>query len=176
MLTGVFCSKVVNSAVGSEGTVFGGGSTQLVTQLIAAGAAAGFAFVLTLVLAKVIDLALGFITDEQSEIEGLDRSEHGEVGFDMMPSLETAPVVGIEPRAATVPPNSKRYSVVVDGVTNGDLMHTWSDLCQPTTGAFHRNSRRSIPWSPPFRAIASAAAAAIPTWCAAVWKSCCGRG
>lgn len=135
VLTGVFCSKVVNSAVGSEGTVFGGGSTQLVTQLIAAGAAAGFAFVLTLVLAKVIDLALGFITDEQSEIEGLDRSEHGEVGFDMMPSLETAPVVGIEPRAATVPPNSKRYSVVVDGVTNGDLMHTWSDLCQPTTGA-----------------------------------------
>ena len=49
-----------------------------------------------------------------------------------------------EPRPATVPPNgAKRFTVIVDGVNNGDLMHVWSDLCQ--TGA--------RPVSPDFTAV-----------------------
>ena len=37
-----------------------------------------------------------------------------------------------EPRAASVPPNGeqKRFTIVVDGATNGDLIHAWSALCQ----------------------------------------------
>jgi hypothetical protein len=63
----------------------------------------------------------------------LDRTEHGEVGFDLGPALEEAPALaGQEPRAARVPPDgAKRFSAVVEGVSNGDLMHAWSNLCQP---------------------------------------------
>src|SRR5207247_2571890 len=36
-----------------------------------------------------------------------------------------------EPKAAAVPPNGqRRFTVVVEGAANGDLMHTWSSLCQ----------------------------------------------
>jgi hypothetical protein len=34
-----------------------------------------------------------------------------------------------------VPPDAdKRFSVVVDGVQHGDLIHAWSELCQPGEG------------------------------------------
>ena len=37
-----------------------------------------------------------------------------------------------EPRAASVPPEGRRrFTVVVEGPKNGDLVHTWSELCQP---------------------------------------------
>jgi hypothetical protein len=38
----------------------------------------------------------------------------------------------VEPRPAMVPPNgARRFQVVLEGIGNGDLMHAWSDLCQP---------------------------------------------
>src|SRR5262245_16381699 len=133
ILTGVFCAKLVNKdAVSNDGLLIGGGMTQVTTQFIAAGSAVVFAFVGSLVLVKLVDLALGFITDAESETIGLDRTEHGEVGFDLGPSLETAPVAAAEPRAASVPPDGgRRFSVVVDGVDPDDLTRTWSELCQP---------------------------------------------
>ena len=40
-----------------------------------------------------------------------------------------------EPRPASVPPEGKRrFTVVVEGPKNGDLMHAWSELCQPGNG------------------------------------------
>jgi ammonium transporter len=83
LLTGLFCSKAVNSVVPDNGLFMsGGGLKQLLVQFSAAAAAAVVAFVLSLVLVKLIDAVLGFVTDAQSETEGLDRTEHGEVGFD----------------------------------------------------------------------------------------------
>jgi ammonium transporter, Amt family len=132
ILTGVFSYKAVNGA-GADGLIASGFKPdQLIIQAIAAGAAVGFSLVVSLVLVKVIDLTTGFTTDDQSEVEGLDRTEHGEVGFDLGPALETAPVAGAEPRAASVPPAiGKRFTAVVEGANNGDLMHVWSQLCQP---------------------------------------------
>src|SRR5262249_32636919 len=92
-----------------------------------------YAFVLTFVLVKGIDLAWGFCLDARAENEGLDRCEHGEVGFDFGPSVELALESPQEPRPATVPPlagGPERFAVVVEGPVNGDLMHAWSDLCQ----------------------------------------------
>jgi hypothetical protein len=85
-----------------------------------------------MVLVKVIDLTWGFCLDDRSEGEGLDRSEHGEVGFDLGLALESVPEEPLhEPRAATVPPNGdKRFTVIVQGASNGDLIHVWSELCQ----------------------------------------------
>jgi ammonium transporter len=134
ILTGVFCYKAVNPA-GADGLIAsGGGFAQLQAQGVAAAASVVFALVVSLVLVKGIDLLLGFTTDERSETEGLDRTEHGEVGFDFGPQLEytTVAAAEAEPRAASVPPaDSKRFSIVLDGVQNGDLIHAWSELCQP---------------------------------------------
>ena len=85
----------------------GGPMTQFTAQLIAATVAAVVAFVLSLVLVKVIDASLGFVTDEQSEILGLDRTEHGEAGFDYGPSLEMTSATHTEPRPAATPGRSR---------------------------------------------------------------------
>jgi ammonium transporter len=142
ILTGVFCYKAVNSA-GADGLIAVlrgtadpavGVFDQLIKQGIASGASVVFALVVSLVLVKLIDLVVGFTTDERSETEGLDRTEHGEVGFDFGPQVEMS-AVGTEPRAASVPPNGgKRFSVIVEGAQNGDMIHEWSQLCQPTNG------------------------------------------
>jgi hypothetical protein len=94
--------------------------------------AVAFSFVVSFVLVKVIDMTWGFCLDSRSENEGLDRSEHGEVGFDLGPTMDLVPEAPMhEPRPASVPPNgARRFTVVVEGVNNGDLIHVWSDLCQ----------------------------------------------
>jgi Amt family ammonium transporter len=106
-------------------------SAQFLAQLLAAAVAAGYAFVVTLVLVKAIDLTLGFTTHEKAENEGLDRTEHGEVGFDLGPALQEIPAAAPDPRPASVPPDGKRhFDVVVEGPAPADLIHVWSELCQ----------------------------------------------
>lgn len=131
LLTGFLASEVLFKAGSGSGLP----ETDLprpLVQLIAASVAAVYAFVVSVVLVKVIDLTWGFCLEDRSESEGLDRSEHGEVGFDLGLALESVPELPAqEPRPALVPPNGdKRFSVVVQGVNNGDLIHAWSDLCQ----------------------------------------------
>jgi ammonium transporter len=135
VLTGVFCYKAVNPDASRDG-LLSGAPVQVWTQLVAALASAVFAVAMSFVLVKLIDAVIGFMADEKDEIEGLDRSEHGETGFDLGLAMDVAPVLEMSPlpRPAMVPPNGeKRFKVVVEGITNGDLMHAWSDLCQPAT-------------------------------------------
>jgi Amt family ammonium transporter len=150
VLTGVFVAQgVVNGANGNTdavGTLADGRAAQITVQLLAAAVAAAYGFAATLVLVKAIDVTLGFNLDAKSETDGLDQSEHGEVGFDLGPSLATvaSETASPEPRPASVPPNGKRhFTVVVDGASRGDLMHAWSGLCQ-SNGA---------PPAPEFRAV-----------------------
>jgi hypothetical protein len=143
VLTGIFCYKAVNDAAfPSETGIIGGNGSQMLLQVKAAAISAVLAFVGSLILTKLVDVVFSFITDPRSEIEGLDRTEHGEVGFDFGPSLELAPEgFGPEPRAATVPPNGmKHFTIVIDGPNSADLIKVWSDLCQvgtaPATAEF----------------------------------------
>src|SRR5262249_46959650 len=131
VLTGVFCFKAINDS-GADG-LRAGNPGQVLIQLYAAVVSAVFSLVVSLVLVKLVDVVLGFATDARSETEGLDRTEHGEVGFDLGQAMEAAPAAAATaPRPARVPPNGvQRFSVIVDGVPNGDLMHAWSNLCQP---------------------------------------------
>ena len=113
-----------------------GSLTQFFIQVKAAVIATLFAFLISLVLAFGIHAASGgnFTTDAKSEMEGLDQTEHGEVGFDFgggvydaVPTASTA-----EPKAAKVPPGGKRFDVIVEGIENGSLMKAWSELCVPS--------------------------------------------
>ncbi len=135
VLTGFFANAaLVKFGSGNDLPPTEGNMARPLVQLFAASVAVVYAFGLTLVLVKVIDMTWGFCADPKSEGEGLDRSQHGETGFDLGPELEMAPAAeGPTPRAALVPPNGeKRFSVVVDGVDDGNLMHVWSELCQPS--------------------------------------------
>ena len=76
-------------------------------------------------------LTLGrFTTDKKSENEGLDLTEHGEIGFDLSVGYDSIPTDGMaEPKAAKVPPGQPRLDVIVEGVGNGGLLKAWSELC-----------------------------------------------
>jgi ammonium transporter len=143
LLTGFFCSKLVNST-GADGLVHGNPG-QVLKQLLAASASALLALAGSLILVKVVDLLLGFTVEDREEVEGLDRIEHGEVGFDLGLATEAAPVgATAEPRPAMVPPDGvNRFSVVIEGIPESDLIHVWSDLCQPQPG----------PLAPEFKAV-----------------------
>jgi hypothetical protein len=136
VLTGVFASAVlVKNAAGADipgGLIADGNASQVVVQLIAATVAVFYAFVFTVVLVKGIDLTFGFMLTPKEEGEGLDRCEHGEVGFDLGLAAESIPDRPQQvPRPATVPTNGKRhFTVVVDGPSKSDLLRAWSDLCQ----------------------------------------------
>src|SRR5262249_47401909 len=91
VLTGVFVSAVlVNNANGNTdpvGALADGRMSQVAAQFVAAIASAAYAFLMTLVLVKLVDAVCGFGLEARAEGEGLDRSEHGEVGFDLSPAL-----------------------------------------------------------------------------------------
>lgn len=138
VLTGVFCQKwtYITPPVGEAGLLASvdWSLKQVTIQLIAAAGSAVLAFFVSLILVKAIDLVIGFIAADNEEIDGLDRTEHGETGFDFGYGYEVAPANGAaEPRSAIVPPvGSGRFQIVVEGIANGDLMHAWSTLCLPT--------------------------------------------
>jgi ammonium transporter len=135
VLTGVLVSAaLVNDANGNKlpvGRLGDGRAAQIMVQFLAAVSAAIYAFVVTIILVKLIDAVWGFGLDAKAENEGLDRSEHGEVGFDMSPALESALEAPLpEPRAAMVPRNGQRhFTVVVDGPETKELLHAWSQMC-----------------------------------------------
>ncbi|HEX2955082.1 MAG TPA: ammonium transporter [Bacillota bacterium] len=77
--TGIFASKAVNPA-GANGLIYGNW-TLLMHQAIAAGVVILFSFVVTYVLAKVIDKLWGLSVSETEEQVGLDISQHGEEAY-----------------------------------------------------------------------------------------------
>jgi ammonium transporter len=143
VLTGFFCTKNVNSAgqngffLGSTsgGTVLGINPGQVGIQLMGALVSAGAAFVISLVIVKILDDVMGFSAEASKEVEGLDRSEHGETGFDFGLAATDSVTISpdVEPRAADIPPGQmKRFQVVIDGTPSSDLLQAWSELCQPS--------------------------------------------
>jgi ammonium transporter len=147
LLTGVFCSAAINPDSSKDG-LLAGAPGQVLTQLIAAAVSAALALVGSFILVKIVDLLLGFTAGDREETEGLDRTEHGEVGFDLGLATEAAHVgPAVAPRAAVVPPNGeKRFSVVIEGLPGDDLIHVWSDLCQPRPEPPSREFRAVYPF------------------------------
>lgn len=79
ILTGVFATKLVNSA-GQDGLIHGNPGL-VVNQLIGVAASAGYAAIGTLVLFKLVDLTIGMRVRKEEELRGLDLTQHGEEGY-----------------------------------------------------------------------------------------------
>ena len=74
LATGIFAVAAVNGQSG----LLEGNMGQLIAQIVGAGAAVVYAFVVTLVLAVIIDKTMGLRVTEEEEYVGLDISQHGE--------------------------------------------------------------------------------------------------
>ncbi len=85
ILTGVFATKAVNSAIADgKGGLVDGNAGQILNQAIGVAIAWGVAIVGTLIILKVCDIVCGGVrVSPQDEREGLDLSQHGEEGYSL---------------------------------------------------------------------------------------------
>ncbi len=79
LAVGVFTSLAVNPA-GADGLLMGNG-TQILRQLVGIVSVGAYAFVITLILGKLVDIIVGLRVDETEEMLGLDISQHGERAY-----------------------------------------------------------------------------------------------
>ena len=81
VLLGLFASSAVNEVVTNEGLLLGGGTELLKDQVVASVVTFAFSFVVSLVLAKVLDLVMGIRVAHEDEQVGLDQSQHAESAY-----------------------------------------------------------------------------------------------
>jgi Amt family ammonium transporter len=79
LATGIFATVAVNSA-GANGLIYGNGM-QVLKQLVAVAATAGYSFGVSWGLAKILKAAIGLRVKEEEELVGLDISQHGERAY-----------------------------------------------------------------------------------------------
>jgi len=78
LLTGVFASLAINAA-GAAGSV-----EQLGKQFVLAGVTVAFSFIATMAILKLTDVTVGLRVSAEHEELGLDASQHGEVGYQLI--------------------------------------------------------------------------------------------
>ncbi|MFZ2447518.1 MAG: ammonium transporter [Syntrophobacteraceae bacterium] len=76
---GAICTGIFAS-IGGTGLIYGG-VDQFLKQLVGVGATAAYAFVVTYLIAIILDKTIGLRVDEEAETVGCDRELHGEVGY-----------------------------------------------------------------------------------------------
>lgn len=79
LATGLFASKAINPD-GANGLFFGNPG-QLWIQFVSVVATMVFAFVMSLIILKVVDLVVGLRVSQEEEIRGMDTSLHNETGY-----------------------------------------------------------------------------------------------
>ncbi len=79
LATGLFASTKINPD-GADGLFFGNAG-QLWTQFVSVIATMVFAFVMTVVILKLIDVFIGLRMSEEDEIKGMDEILHNESGY-----------------------------------------------------------------------------------------------
>jgi Amt family ammonium transporter len=81
VLTGVFATRAVNDL--NKGDVIGllEGGWQLIPQIAAVAVTWVFAALATFVILKILDVTMGLRVSQDSELQGLDLSQHGEEGY-----------------------------------------------------------------------------------------------
>jgi len=80
ILTGVFTAKDLGGAGFAEGMTLG---RQLWVQIVGAGATLVYAGVVSFILLKIVDAAMGLRAPANEEVEGLDLALHNETGYEL---------------------------------------------------------------------------------------------
>ena len=90
----VFGIHAVGGAWGALGTglfvtiggtgLLTGNLQQVWVQLVGIGAAATYSFIITYILVIIIDKTIGFRVNEEDEEMGLDTTQHGETGYNLV--------------------------------------------------------------------------------------------
>ncbi|MGF7117923.1 ammonium transporter [Methanobacterium oryzae] len=78
---GIFASPLINSAAVTEGGILFGSFALMGSQIIAILVVAIYSFVLTFVIAKILDKVIGLRVEDHHEIQGLDINQHEESGY-----------------------------------------------------------------------------------------------
>jgi ammonium transporter, Amt family len=81
LLLGFFADAAINPAVVNEGVFLGGGASLLWDQVVASVVTLAYSFVVSLAIAKAIDVTIGLRISDDAEDEGLDLSQHAEVAY-----------------------------------------------------------------------------------------------
>ena len=68
----------------ADGLFYGGGFGSLVDQTLGVLVAIAWSGIITLVIALAIKFTLGWRISEEDEVEGIDYTEHGETGYDLV--------------------------------------------------------------------------------------------
>lgn len=79
VLTGVFASSAVNPGI--DGGLLSGNTVQFIAQIESVVIVLVYAFTVTLVIAKAVDLLFGLRANEQEEYLGMDIAEHKEKAY-----------------------------------------------------------------------------------------------
>ena len=83
-LVGGIIGTVMIGFVGVEVGLFdGGGTDQLVKQVIGAAAVLAYSFIATLIIGKVIDMIFGFRITQDQEVAGIDVAVHAERAYEL---------------------------------------------------------------------------------------------
>ncbi|MDQ6650385.1 MAG: ammonium transporter [Actinomycetota bacterium] len=73
-----------------KGLFYGGGLSQLGHQALAVLAVVAYSFIVSYLLAKLVDVTIGLRVSEDDEIEGLDSTSHAETAYDFGTGLASA--------------------------------------------------------------------------------------
>jgi Amt family ammonium transporter len=80
LLIGFFATGGVGQT--AKGVFYGGGFTQLWKQFLGVGVVLFYSLIVSAILAKLIDLVIGFTVSEDDEVAGIDQVEHAETAYD----------------------------------------------------------------------------------------------
>ncbi|ACU39742.1 ammonium transporter [Actinosynnema pretiosum subsp. pretiosum] len=80
ILVGFFASDAAPAGV--NGLFYGGGVDQLWRQAVGAIAVFAYSFVLSLALGYLVKLTVGFRSEQDDEVGGIDEAEHAETAYD----------------------------------------------------------------------------------------------
>ncbi|MEJ2579515.1 MAG: ammonium transporter [Kineosporiaceae bacterium] len=90
LFIGFFASQAVNAAISDEGLLLGGGLTQLGRQAVGVLAAGVWSFVVSYLIAWVLNKVRPLRVSPEDELTGLDFTQHAETAYD----LGSAPGMG----------------------------------------------------------------------------------
>ena len=81
LATGFLAQKAINPA-GADGLFFGNAKL-FIAQVIAIVITIAYSFIVTAIILKLLDKTVGLRVDDESEVVGLDISQHGESGYSL---------------------------------------------------------------------------------------------